>query len=159
MRNDKGSPFVATALALVMTAAACGWTMVQAPGAGSAGAALARAATLALAAAQALHLCWMSASCWLVPAERAPLGWMRTEFSLMMASGALALAVMGASLHALAGEPRLAPGAVLCAALALAFCALTYAVGRMGLLLRKRYKRQQLRVWRASQGMGAAASH
>lgn len=160
MRSCRVGPFGATALGLVAVAVTYGWSVAQAPGVGGTGFALARATVLGLAAAQALHLCWLSAARWLVPAASPSRGWRRTEFALMTAAATLALAVMGVCIETLASEARIMLAIALCGALALALCALAYACGRIALLLRKRYKRRQHRVWRGSRGLRAGvASH
>ena len=54
------------------------------------------------------------------------------------------------------GDQPLPMSLATCGALALALCALGYAAGRIGLLVRKGYKRRRYHVWHASQGLRAA---
>lgn len=152
MQPARTYSFAAPVAGLLAVSLAWGGLVLQAPGLGGTGAALACTIVLALGAAQALHQCWISAAYWMVPVSQRPRGWSRTELVLMASTALLAAATMGAALHALL---RLRPAdlteaAALCGTLSVALCALLYASARGALLVRKRLRNRQRRTWRAA---------
>lgn len=154
MQPARTYSFAAPVAGLLAVALAWSGLLLQPPGMGGTGIALACTAVLALGAVQALHQCWLSAAYWMVPASQRPRGWSRTELVLMASTALLAVAVMGAALHALL---RLRPAevteaAALCGTMSVALCALLYACARGALLVRKRARNRQRRTWRAHPG-------
>lgn len=156
MHKNHLPSFGASALTWLAVVGTTGWAVTQSPRGDDF--MTFQTAVLAAAALQALYQCWVSASTWIEPRSLRPLGWMRTELALMAMTALLGATVIAASGLVLgrAGTMPLGMSLATCGALALSFCALGYAAGRIGLLVRKGYKRRRYRVWHASQGLRAA---